>query len=376
MIGPMGTSQVTEQERSERLKQLDDAFVIDAVAHGYNFAPENQKDGLTQQLADMLYYGIHGGFQPRGQEQWVLEYDRFVHGADPDLLARALFAESQTDACVYHGVPAYGMAIDGGSPLWVGKAMRERYPGRVLLYGPISPWQPGAVEEVDRLVEEDGVVGLKLYPMDIIDGKIENFRMDDPEVAFPIFERAQQKGLRSVAIHKAIPLGAVPSGPFLPTDVEGAAAAFPGLTFEIVHGGFAYLEETAMQLARFPNVAINLEGGAAYICNAPRRFAELIGTFMFWGGAERIVWATGVIATHPRPFVEAFWNFEMPTDLMQDYGFPPLTDEVKRNIFGGNLARILGLDVEAMKGEAANDEFARRGELAEPWSGGASPSGR
>ena len=365
MVGPMGPSQA-----SERLKELDDAFVIDAVAHGYNFAPENQKDELTQKLADMLYYGIHVGFPPRGQEQWVLEYDRFLHGADPDLLAHALFAESQTDACIYHGVPGYGMAVDGGSPLWVGKAMRERYPGRVLLYGPISPWQPGALEEVDRLVEEDGVVGLKLYPMDLIDGKIESFRMDDPEVAYPIFERARQKGLRSVAIHKAIPLGPVPSGPFVPTDVEGAAAAFPDLTFEIVHGGFAYLEETASQVARFPNVAINLEGGAAYVCNAPRKFAELIGTFMFWGGAERLVWATGVIGTHPRPFIEAFWDFEMPADLMRDYGFPPLTDEVKRGILGGNIARILGLDVEAMKGEAAHDEFARREELAEPWSGG------
>lgn len=66
----------------------------------------------------------------------------------------------------------------------------------------------------------------------------------------------------------------------------------------------------------------------------------------------------------------------MPTDLMQDYGFPPLTDEVKRGILGGNIARILGLDVEAMKREAANDEFADRGELAEPWSGGSSRNGR
>lgn len=370
MIGPTGLSEVTEQERSERLRELDDVFVIDAVVHGYNFAPENQKHPIAQQLADLLYHGVHVGFSPRGEAKWLLDYDRFVRGNDPDLLSNALFAESQTDACIYHEVPVYGISEDGGSPRWVGKEMRDEHPGRVLIYGGISPWQEGALEQVDRLVEEDGVVGLKLYPMDIIDGEIKSFRMDDPEVAFPIFERALQKGLRSVAIHKAIPLGAVPTEPFLPHDVEGAAAAFPDLTFEIVHGGFAFLEETALQAARFPNVAINLEGGAGYICNAPRKFAELVGTFMFWGAADRLVWATGCVATHPRPFVEAFWNFEMPTDLMEGYGFPPLSDEVKKGILGGNIARILGLDVEAMKGEAANDEFAGHAELAEPWSGG------
>ena len=349
---------------------IGDSFVLDAVVHGYNFAPENQKGGvICQQLVGMIYHGFHCGFQPRGQSQWILDAYRFMHGADPALLSHALFAESQTDACIYHGVPVYGMFADGGSPLWVGKEMRERYPGRVLLYGPISPWQPGALEEVDRLVEEEGVVGLKLYPMDLIEGEIKNFHMDDPEVAFPIFERAQAKGIRSIAIHKAIPLGPVPIEPFQPTDVQSAAAAFPNLTFEIVHGGFAYLEETALQVARFPNITINLEGSSAYLANAPRKFAELIGTFLFWGGADRIIWATGSILLHPRPFIEAFWNFQMPDDLVNDYGFPPLTNEMKRGILGGNIARILGLDVEAMKQAAAGDEFAARTDLAAPWSG-------
>ena len=34
---------------------------------------------------------------------------------------------------------------------------------------------------------------------------------------------------------------------------------FPDLTFEIVHGGMAFNEETAWLLGRFPNVWVNLE---------------------------------------------------------------------------------------------------------------------
>ena len=38
-----------------------------------------------------------------------------------------------------------------------------------------------------------------------------------------------------------------------------------------------------MNLGKFPNVAINLEGASAYLVNAPRKFAEIIGTLLFWG---------------------------------------------------------------------------------------------
>jgi len=76
---------------------------------------------------------------------------------DPDLLAHALFAESQTDAGIYHEVPQWGTMVDGGSPMWVGKELRDRYPGRIALYGAVSPWHKDPLEEIDRLVEEDQV---------------------------------------------------------------------------------------------------------------------------------------------------------------------------------------------------------------------------
>src|SRR5204863_9188297 len=103
----------------------------------------------------------------------------------------------------YHGVPLYGIYKDGGSPLNVGKEMRERWPERVALYGAVSPWEDGALDEVHRLIEEDAVVGIKLYPMDIVDGEIKSYRLDDPEIAFPIIEAARARGIKIVATHKA-----------------------------------------------------------------------------------------------------------------------------------------------------------------------------
>ena len=48
---------------------------------------------------------------------------------------------------------------------------------------------------------------------------------------------------------------------------------------------------------------------------------------------------------------EAFWNFELPQDIVTERGYPQLTDQAKRKILGGNLARLHGIDVEAKQKE-------------------------
>ncbi|HZP28389.1 MAG TPA: amidohydrolase family protein [Acidimicrobiia bacterium] len=349
---------------------IDDAVVLDAVIHAYNFSPENQKNPeLCSQLGGMLY-GLCSSYAPRTQPEYTLDVERFMAPPDPDLIAHALFAESPTDIAIYHDVPQWGLLEDGGSPIWVGQELRERYPGRFAIYGAVAPWTPGALDRIDWLAEEVGVVGLKLYPLDVVDGTPMSYRMDDPEACFPLLERAQQRGIRSVAVHKALPLGPMPLDPFRVDDLEGALAAFPDLCIEIVHGGMAFLEETAMLIARFPNAVVNLEGASAFLPNMPMKFAEVLGTFLSFGAEDRVVWATGCMAFHPRPLVEKFWNFEFPELLVEGYGVPPLTREIKKKILAENAARILGLDLKQMQADAGNDEFAGTTSYAPPWSGG------
>ncbi len=44
--------------------------------------------------------------------------------------------------------------------------------------------------------------------------------------------------------------------------------------------------------------------------------------------------------------LDAFWNFEIPQDLVEGYGYPQLTEQAKRKILGENLLRLQGMDVE------------------------------
>jgi uncharacterized protein len=347
---------------------LEDVVVVDGVLHGYHFDAANRTtDGARYAAAvsDMVY-GFHTGFSPDGAPR--ISQAQMDNAHDAEFLASMMFRESHADLCIYHGLPMFGWFTDGGSPLPVGREMRDRWPGRVVLYGGISAHQPGALEEVDRLVEEDGVVALKLYPVDMVDGVIRHTRLDDPEVTFPLIERAQQLGVKIVAMHKAVPMGPVPLAPFRPDDVDEAAQTFPDMTFEVVHGGFAFLEETAFQVNRYPNVMVNLEGTSALLIKAPRKFARIIGTLAMLGGADRIIWGTGAPALHPRAFEEAMWALDMPKDMVEGEGMPPLTEEVKRGILGGNALRMLGMEAADLIAATGSDEFAEPRELAPQWS--------
>ncbi len=49
----------------------------------------------------------------------------------------------------------------------------------------------------------------------------------------------------------------------------------------------------------------------------------------------------------PQWQIEAFRRLEMPEELTKRFGWKPLTDDVKRKIFGLNGARLYGVNPEA-----------------------------
>src|SRR5262249_12559421 len=153
-----------------------------------------------------------------------------------------------------------------------------------------------AVEELDRQIEMFKPLGLKLYPTSWREaGNPQGWRMDDPKVAFPIFEAAAERGITTVAIHNAVPLGPVPHAPFCaPGDGELAADHVPENSFEIVHGGAAFVEETAWLLGRFPNICVNLEFLGMLLSYRPALYERALLGLMHIGGeyvVDRLIWS-------------------------------------------------------------------------------------
>lgn len=347
----------------------DDLFVIDGVAHTYHFSKDNWvPDSYAHLLVDALW-GIHEYFTPRDNPEWLLPKEH-RDDQDADLLGHSLFGESQIDACVYHHLPIFPLFKDGGGPMAVGSEMKRRWPGRVVLYGGLSPYRSDALEELDRMVEEEGVTAFKFYPLDLVGGEVRGVRLDDEKLMYPLYQRMLHHGIKTVAMHKAIAFGPLGHEFFGMSDVSGAAESFPNLNFEIFHGGFAFLEDTALKATYSKNVTVNLEGTSALVFYAPDRMAHVLGSLMLAGAADRIVWGTGVPVIHPQPFLEAFWNFQISDELQEGYAYPPITEDVKRMMLGGTQARIAGLNVDDMKAQMKGDEFDNQSKRAKPWSSG------
>ena len=354
----------------------NDEFIIDAVAHAYNLAPSNYADVASALPISELTYQIGGMGSP--DAKFDLPHDVYVADWAPEDVANVLFRETATSVAVAHTLPLFCFK-DGFCSLEKSVEFVTRWPNRFRAYAAIDLLRPNALQELDRQVELLKPIGIKVYPTSWNGSTVSQWRMNDPKVAFPLYERALKHGIRTVAVHKAVPLGpVVAENAFEPGDLEGAAGAFPDLNFEIVHGGIAFSEETGWLLARFPNIYVNLEVSNIILERRPRTFSRMLLDLLKVGGMpmlDRLVWASGCILAHPRATIEAFCRYQIPEDLLQDAGlFGPLsqiTDDHKRNILAHNYARMHGLDVAAMKRAIAEDEFSqarRRDPEPEPWS--------
>ncbi|MBS1675895.1 MAG: amidohydrolase family protein [Actinobacteria bacterium] len=341
----------------------DGIFVIDSVVHAFDMSTANEADPrYAGPVNDFL-----GNLLATAPDGYAIDAEAAKRDWKVEETASMLFKESYTDIGIFHHTPIY-FYKDGLSGLQKSAEAVEKYPDRFIgSYVAVDPLGEDPLGQLEHGIEavQGKVMGLKLYPVSYTEGKVVPWQMDDPKVAFPLYERARELGVKNVAIHKSLPLGPAPSGDaFHPRDVEGAASQYPDLTFEIVHGGISFTEETAWLFGRYPNIWINLETVAIFAVLRPRVFAEIFAGLLTVGteaAIDRILWSTGAMNYHARPQLEAFMNFQMPEDLLEEGVFwpvPQITEEHKRKILGENAARLYGLDIDALKQKIAGDEFS------------------
>ncbi len=218
----------------------------------------------------------------------------------------------------------------------------ETHPDRFLVQPNLSPIKFRGVKnciiELVYWVKEKGAKIFKYYPP-------EDTYMNDPEL-WPFYEKAQELG---IVLDMHTGASWVPPGKTKychPDQLDDVARDFPELKINAFHMGYPYCDQLNLIAATHPNVYISTSLLTPWGVTAPRTFAKMIGEALRFAGPDKITWGTDYVGmgVQYKLSVEGIRGLEIPEDMQKGHGYPALTDEIKGKIFGGNLARLLGID--------------------------------
>src|SRR3989442_11899210 len=195
---------------------------------------------------------------------------------------------------------------------------------------------------------------------------------------FELIEKNYQKlkdtkpGFKNICVHKGLAPG--PPDPLRghPGDLPKAAKDWPNLNFITYHAciqpamflydsleqvrsgktregvpDISWTTEYAVLAAPFKNIYAEIgTTWASSVVTFPTAAGHIMGQLMKFMGPDRIVFGSdSVWYGSPQWQIDAFWRFQIPEEMRQQYGYPELTDRAKRKILGLNSARLYGIKV-------------------------------
>lgn len=292
-------------------------------------------------------------------------------------LAKEVYLDSDTDVAVVSAL--WGSQLSNPTPTHYAAEAREIVEAiggdgaRCMIHGGLLPNDPGDLEAMEAKARIHRVDAWKMYPQWGPEGR--GFFLDESDHAARAFEEARRLGVTTIAVHKGIPLYGLEYEYSSPQDMGRAATQNPDLTFLVYHSGMEHGKVEgpynhtepqgvdrlirAHQDAGFRpnqgNLYAELGSVWRYFMGRPDEAAHVLGKLLKYFGEDRIMWGSDSIwFGSPQDQIQAFRAFEIGEEFQERFGYPALTAQAKRKIFGLNGARVYGLNVA---------EFARDGTL-------------
>jgi len=122
---------------------------------------------------------------------------------------------------------------------------------RFIGFASVDPHKESAVDDLEHAVKDLGLRGLKLSP------PTQEFYPNDAELAYPIYEKAQDFGL-PVVFHAGMSWEPRVKAKYgQPIHLEDVAYDFPDLNIVIAHFAWPWVLEAVMLALKYPNVYID-----------------------------------------------------------------------------------------------------------------------
>jgi predicted TIM-barrel fold metal-dependent hydrolase len=307
--------------------------------------------------------------------------DKDVAGGCPQNLGqmnfvKEVFIDSETDVGVISGLPYSGVIITPDAMADTRDLVNQLAGSQRCLAqavcDPRTTSGPTSIESLAHQVNDRNVSALKCYTYS------GNWRLDDETVAYPMFEQAQNLGLRLINVHKGLPATFAPGSPEFvrTTDFPKAVNDWPKLRFCAYHSG--YFEagdhpEGLDGITEFVQVIASItpnqrrrvyaEIGSTFAItylSGGDQAAHFIGQLLKSLGSRNVLWGTDSIWWgSPQWLIDAFKVLQIPAPMQEQFGYPALTDKVKRRIFGLNAARLYGVRPKAKRCTVPPDSLAQ-----------------
>ena len=320
----------------------DGMFVLDCVVHVLDYRHEMTVHPDGDVVRDQIV-----GFNAVTARKGPPENPDIAAGPpDFDWCNDMLFGRSNTDVAMVQAVPLFGLYREGVGPFDLALEYYESNKDRLMLCGGVDPLYQGikgACDEMRRQVEL-GAKSIKFYQAQ---SPRDAWKADDRSLAYPLYEKAQELGIKMVQFHKGLPLGRQRVEDLAPNDIQTAAFDFPDLNFGLHHLGRAVHRRddrhrlTLRQRLSDPPAGLQpvLRAAAARCSTGSARRSS---TAARTGSATARTASSGRTS---RP-TSTCSELQMPEDLQDGYGYPALTRETREKILGLNFARGAGLDIE------------------------------
>lgn len=299
-----------------------------------------------------------------------------------DHFLEAMFLDSDTAMVMLSAIPFGNGAL---SPEVMQRAIetadRMGCSDRVMMQGESFPTSVG-LDAMETVAANFPIRAFKTYTHN--GGP--PWRLDD-DTGQAYFEKVQEVGVPIVAVHKGLSGNDVWSSP---VDVGPAAVNHPDVDILVYHSGYeSSLVEgpydanddvgvnrliTSVRNAGLgPGTEFNVyaELGSTWrnVMASPDEAAHVIGKLLVHFGEDNILWGSDSIwYGSPQDQIQMFRAFQISEQFQEQFGYPALTDEIKRKIFGANAARVFGVDLPetacAIDQEAIDQLRAERDEQA------------
>jgi uncharacterized protein len=288
-------------------------------------------------------------------------------------MIKEVWVDSETAVGVISGVPD-GVPM-GPEVMAETRDMVNSLSGsnRALSQAMIDPLDaPGGnlpIESLERQVKELGAVAVKCYTGNG-NARADGWFLDDEEIAYPLYAEAERLGLSMINVHKGFPgiSNLDMTGRFVRSrDIPKAAKDWPRLNFVAYHSGYFPGEgngefvDVLKQVRGRGNVYAEIGSAfaVAFLAGADQA-AHLVGAVAKEIGYDHILWGTDSIWWGSPQFqINALKNLQISAQMQEELGYPPLTDEAKALIFGGNAARLYRVDVNETRNAIDADNIAR-----------------